>query len=250
MLVVCNGAIKSGSTWLYNILAQMIPFSPPPEKYLTLRNPRHPCIHPERLQDFLNNEDYIADNYLSKNHLDKPHHRRLLLNRPKVYVFDIERDPKDVIVSHYFHETFRNGFQGSFQDFYWSIGRVDVAKLCRYHALWRDAGPRVYISSYERLHADFSAEVTRIAEVLGLSLSDAVINEIREKTSLDRLRKDYQSEPRFEGEKFFRKGVIGDWKNHFDDQMLRDIRRIEKRGIRLLDLPNLSKQVISRWRKR
>ncbi len=172
------------------------------------------------------------------------------MSRPKVYVFDIERDPRDVIVSHYFHETFRNGYQGTFQDFYWSVGRIDVAKLIRYHDLWRQAGPQVYISSYERLHADFSSEVKRIAGVLELSLSDSAIDEMREKTSLGSLRKDYQREPRFEGEKFFRKGTTGDWKNHMDDSMLADLRRIEERGIGLLDLPSLRHRVSSLWQRR
>jgi hypothetical protein len=239
MLVVCNGAIKSGSTWLYNILAHLLPYSPPPGEYLTHKNPKHPCIRPERFADFLSREDYVRQNYLTKNHLDGAQHRQLLLSRPDVFVFDIERDPRDVIVSHYFHESFRNGYEGSFHDFYWSIGRVDVAKLIRYHALWRDAGPRVYISSYETLHADFSAEARRIAAVLGIELTDAAVEELREKTSLGTLRKEYQSEPRFEGKKFFRKGTTGDWKNHMDDAMLADMRRIEERGIGPLDLPYL-----------
>lgn len=250
MLVICNGAIKSGSTWLYNILAQLLPFSPPPEHYLTLRNPRHPCIRPDRLADFLRNEDYRGKNYLSKNHLDSAEDRRLLLSQPEVFVFDIERDPRDVIVSHYFHETFRNGYEGSFQDFYWGAGRTDVAKLIRYHALWRDAGPRVYISSYEKLHGEFPAEVRRIAGVLGLSLTDTRVEELREKTSLGSLRKEYKSEPRFEGEKFFRKGTTGDWKNHLDDAMLGDIRRIEERGIGLLDLPYLRHRLVCLWNRR
>jgi len=249
MLVICNGAIKSGSTWLYNILTQLVSFSPPPEEYLTLNNPRHPCIRPDRLADFLSTEDFVTHDYLSKNHLDKPQHRTLL-SRPNVYVFDIERDPKDVIVSHYFHESFRNGYEGSFEDFYWNVGRFDVAKLSRYHALWRDSGPQVYISSYEKLHTDFAVEVRRIAGVLGVSLTDPQIDAMRERTSIKSLRKNYESEPRFEGEKFFRKGTIGDWKNHFDDAMLADIRRVEERGIGPIDLTYLRYRVTSLWQRR
>jgi hypothetical protein len=249
MLVICNGAIKSGSTWLYNILTQMLSFARPPEKYLTLKNPRHPCIRPDQLAEFLTSEDYVTIDYLSKNHLDKPLHR-FLLSRPHVYVFDIERDPKDVIVSHYFHETFRNAYKGSFEEFYWSIGRFDVAKLSRYHALWRDAGPQVYISSYEKLHTDFALEARRIAAVLGVSLTDPQIDAMRERTSITSLRKNYENEPRFEGEKFFRKGTIGDWKNHFDDAMLADIRRVEERGIGFLDLPYLRHRMNTLWLRR
>ena len=32
-------------------------------------------------------------------------------------------------------------------------------------------------------------------------------------------------------EDFYRKGIVGDWKNHFDPEMLNDIGRIEQRGL-------------------
>ncbi len=179
MLVICNGAIKSGSTWLYNILAALRDFSSPDDKYLTLKNPPHPCIRPDRLRDFLETEDYVTKDFLSKNHLDKPEHRDLL-DRPDVYVFDIERDARDVAVSHYYHERFRNGYDGTFEEFYWSVGRKTIASLSRYHALWRGENPRFYVSSYDRLHNDFHSELDRIAAVVGVALTSderAVIQE-------------------------------------------------------------------------
>jgi hypothetical protein len=36
-------------------------------------------------------------------------------------------------------------------------------------------------------------------------------------------------------EDFYRKGIVGDWKNHFDPEMLDDIGRIEQRGLGLLE---------------
>jgi hypothetical protein len=250
MLVICNGAIKSGSTWLYNILRSLRPFEAPREEYLTLKNPRHPCIRPDRLSDFLSRENYVEIDYLSKNHLDRPEHKELLSNREHVYVFDIERDPKDVVVSHYYHERFRNGYQASFADFYWSTGRETISSLSRYHALWRDAGPRSYVSSYEELHRDFAAEAQRIAAVLGVALTEDQVRALREKTSLGNLRKEYEAEPRFEGEKFFRKGTVGDWENHFDSKMLEDLERIERHGIGRFDLPSMRQRLSSMWQKR
>lgn len=239
MLVICNGAIKSGSTWLYKILTNLRSFSPPADEYLTLRNPRHACIRPDRLEEFLRVEDYVSNDYLSKNHFDKAEHRDLLMSRQQVYVFDIERDPKDVVVSHFYHEQFRNHYEGSFADFYWSVGRETIAGLSKYHALWRDVSSRVYISSYERLHTEFDSEVKRIGAVLGLHVSVEQAISIRERTSIGSLRKEYENEPRFEGDKFFRKGAIGDWRNHLDDEMLQDIQRIAVRGLRPLDLPRI-----------
>lgn len=244
MLVVCNGAIKSGSTWLYNILKCLDTYASIDDKYLTLRNPKHPCIRPESLQDFLATEDFVAANYLTKNHIDKPEYRDLLLGTDHIYVFDIERDARDVVVSRYYHECFRNDYKDSFQRFYWDVGRQMVADLSKYHALWRDAGPRAYVSSYESLHNDFEAEVMRIGATLGKTVGAAEAQEIRDKTSLGRLRKDYRDEPRFEGEKFFRKGKIGDWKSHFDDELLEDIRRVQEKGIGRIDLPGIRERLM------
>lgn len=242
MLVVCNGAIKSGSTWLYNILTHLRPFSVPADEYLTMKNPRHPCIRPDRMREFLKRQDPASRDYLSKNHIDDPELRDFLVGEPEVFVFDIERDPKDVTVSHYYHECFRNAYTGSFEEFYWSVGRKVAASLSAYHDLWRDQGPRVYISSYERLHREFEEEVKRIAAVLGESINSSQARALHEKTSLATLRKDYEKEPRFEGQKFFRKGSIGDWQNHFDARMLEDIERVTNDGIGKLDFSGL------RWR--
>jgi len=249
MLVVCNGAIKSGSTWLYNILQCLEAYSPIDEKYLTLRNQKHPCIRPEMLEGFLEAEDYVTRNFLTKNHIDKPAYRDLLLGTEHVYVFDIERDARDVVVSRYYHDCFRNDYQKSFREFYWDVGRRMVANLSGYHALWRSAGPRAYVSSYESLHNDFEAEVMRIAATLGKEVDATELRQIREKTSLGRLRKDYHDEPRFEGEKFFRKGKIGDWKNHFDDELLEDIRRVQEKGIGRIDLPGIRARLMGIGRK-
>ena len=101
-----------------------------------------------------------------------------------------------------------------------------AARLAEYHELWRDAGPRVYISSYSRLHREFDAEVRRIAALIGCTVSNDDLCQIKEKTSLHTLRKEYEHEPRFEGKKFFRKGEIGDWKNYFtrrDGQMFHEL---------------------------
>lgn len=250
MLVICNGAIKSGSTWLYNILCELVEFSHPPERYLTMRNPRHPCIRPELLEEFLATEDYRGRHYVSKNHLGRSEHRKLLADRPHVRVVGIERDPRDVLVSNYYHDCFRNGYQGEFAQWYWQAGRDVAAALAGYRNLWRGAAANVYISSYEALQAEFRTEVQRIAAGLGIDLDDAAADRIRGGTSLDALRAQYRDEPRFEGEKFFRKGTVGDWRNHFDGAMLRDLTRIERRGIGRFDLPRLRNRIRSALNRR
>ncbi|MGH8596734.1 MAG: sulfotransferase domain-containing protein, partial [Gammaproteobacteria bacterium] len=144
MLLICNGAIKSGSTWLYNILINLVDCQAPPARYLTGRSAKSPCIKPEMLELFLATEDIRNNHYISKNHYADPKLKDLLSRYEDAYVFDIERDVKDVIVSNYYHDRFRNGYQGTFEQYYWEQGRGTAVKIARYHALWRDGGPHVY----------------------------------------------------------------------------------------------------------
>lgn len=243
MLIICNGAIKSGSTWLYNILVNLVECEHPPAQYLTGRSAKSPCIKPDSLSLFFENEDIQGCNYISKNHLSSEAHRELLVENKNVYVFDIERDPRDVVVSNYYHDCFRNGYEGDFEDYYWSNGRYVAAELSSYHALWRNGCPRFYVSCYESLHRDFAAEVRRIAAVLGLNLTDADVDRLRVETSIDSLRKEYKDDSRYQGSKFFRKGEIGDWKNHFEGNTLKDVTRIQDRGIAWYDRRSLFRRI-------
>lgn len=91
------------------------------------------------------------------------------------------------------------------------------------------------MTSYERLLADFASEVQQIGEFLGLALDDDEIERIRRETTLEALREKYGQSEDDEKPTFFRKGVVGDWMGHFDERMLRDIKKIERSGMSLLD---------------
>lgn len=234
MLLVCNGAQKSGSTWLYNILTLLVDCREPDSKYLT-GNGKNPCISPNKFESFLQNVDIQSGNYISKNHLSRPEQRDLLLKHSDVYVFDIERDPKDVVVASYYDACNRVDYNHSFLKYYWSEGRELVAKLTAYHQLWRDAGERCHVASYEGLKNDFSSESRAIADKLGISLTESDIEQLYKGTSMDKLRSKYADQELYEGEKFFRKGIVGDWKNHFDDSSLKDLESVLRSGINPFD---------------
>lgn len=246
MLVICNGAVKSGSTWLYNILFELRDFVRPPEHYLTeasRRRTRNPCIQPELLETFLRDEDIVGTDYLSKNHVGRPEHRDLLMSNPHVFVFDIERDVRDMVVSSYYDDCNRNGYQGSFREHYWEHGRYLAYDVIRYHDNWRNSGDHFLMVSYEGLHNDFAAQVRPIAAMLGVELDDQAVEQLREKTSMGSLRKRYQDESLYKDDKFFRKGQVGDWQNHFDAEISADILAIEKKGIGQFDRRLLGKKL-------
>src|SRR5690606_36975030 len=137
MLIIANGAFKSGSTWLYNILLELTGFPPPPPEYL---NPtwRNPSIAPEQLAPLLKTLTPTTD-YLVKNHFGRPFERDLLLSSPHVRVLDIQRDLRDVVVSAYYHVQRKEGYAGDFATYYWEQGRTTAQEVMKYRALWAAA---------------------------------------------------------------------------------------------------------------
>jgi hypothetical protein len=235
MLAIANGAFKSGSSWLFKILCCITQFPPPPKAYLNLEW-KNPSLHPNQLAKFLASEDFSTQNYLCKNHFGNSRERNLLLSYPNVFVFNIKRDLRDVVVSAYYHDCRVQGFEGSFEDYYWVWGRLHAHKVRKYHSVWDVSSPQVYVSSYERLKQDFTLEVNEIANFLGFNLSIHQLEEIQFRTSFERFKqgeKSTQTIQKSDETAFIRKGIVGDWKNHFNTQMLDDITAIEQNGLAL-----------------
>ena len=233
MLVICNGAAKSGSTWLYNIVAHIKAFQWPEQAYISQSNTKHPTIKEKYLKDFLQNENVANADYISKNHYGKEFHRTALLASENTRVIDMSRDTRDVIVSSYYDNCRRNGYKGTFEDYYWQEGRLLVDYMKHYHDVWDAEHPQIFLTSFEILKTDFSNEVKKIAKFLTVSLSDEDVEKIFEQTNIDSLRNNYKDDKQYSTEKnpFFRKGVIGDWRNHFSDKMIADYEQINQNGI-------------------
>lgn len=227
MLVIANGAIKSGSTWLFQILSHMTDFPPPPKEYL---NPTwaNPSIDPDKLADFLEMVDFSTANYLCKNHLEDKAQRDLLLSYPNVFILDIERDIRDVVVSAYYHFCREGYYSGSFESFYWMRGRNIANDVINYHKTWNVNPDRVFVSCYENLKRDFGNEVERIGKFLKLKVTEQIIDKCKSNTEFTKLKSREKSKNNLT---FFRKGIVGDWQNHFNDGMLVDLEKIQSFGL-------------------
>ena len=141
MLVFSNGAFKCGSTWLFNILTSLRKFEPPEAEFLTKGNAKHPSIAARRLGDYLAAGDYRSRDVISKNHLEKPQHREMLLANESLRVFCMTRDSRDVIVSAYYHDQRKKRFDGSFAEYYWQEGRTILPRLMLYRSTWSRRPP-------------------------------------------------------------------------------------------------------------
>ena len=135
----------------------------------------------------------------------------------------LNRNPKDVIVSYYHFYRMIPSFQfdGDFNAFFELFKSKKIV-----HGDWFDwvlgwweekDNPNVHFVTYEAMKKDVVKETRRVAKFLGRDFSDDVINEIVDSCSFRKLKdkrmKDVEQEK--EGTGHYRKGVVGDWANHF-----------------------------------
>ncbi|ADI16021.1 sulfotransferase domain-containing protein [Truepera radiovictrix] len=246
MLVLANGAFKSGSTWLFEILSATERFSYVPYEYSRLPYPARPWLAQSKIKPFLATGLHHKENYLTKMHLFSERLRDTLLSYDDVFIFDIKRDIKDSLVSHYYHIIREGKFQekyakqeyikDGFRKYYWRFGRYKAQQLVIYHKVWSIPSPKIYITSFEVLKNDFENEVSKITDFLGMPLTPVDIKKIRDKTTLSNLQKVRGQDKLEEHKRFFRKGVIGEWRQHFDSEMLADVERIEQQGLGTFDM--------------
>ena len=236
MLVLANGAFKSGSTWLREIVRHIRAFDPIPQPF------QHPdythWIDPRKITQFLQQWDYHSRHYLSKSHIFDRELASVILSYEATRVLNISRDTRDALVSHYFHLSQMPKLPGGFPDFssyYWKLGRLKAFHIWDYHRAWNMAAPNLYTTSFERLKTSFEDEVHKIGEFVGVTLSPEDVERIREETSLRRLRERAGEATKPEAQRFFRKGVIGDWQNYFDQPMLDDLENLRTNGLGIGD---------------
>jgi hypothetical protein len=258
VIVVANGAQKSGSTWLFHIAREMTGYGPPPAQYAARNWTSRPVygVHPPLLAAFLEDAGSGPAKFLIKNHFGGRADRELLLRHPQVRVLNIQRDIRDVIVSAFYH---RHGVEGvrdseryaDFKSYYWQAGRNGALRVLDYQIVWEVRSSRYLRVAYDDLQADVGAEVRRIGDFLGMSLASEDIRRIQLATTPEAVMERYGA-ANFDLNRF-RKGVSGDWKNHFDAPMAADISRIVRltqRPLHRLALrgPRALYRLYRRWR--
>ena len=218
MIIICNGAFKSGSSWLMNIVRQLTDPVPIEQEW---RNPNwsSPSIAPEKLDGFIRAHQDLEGHFVSKNHLASPADRKVLLENGyrNVFVLNITRDIRDVVVSAYYHAVRVESYTGPFESFFKERGANVAKRVCAYNELWSARDDRLHISSYERLQLDGINEITAISKFLLLDSDEEKIRQVYEKTRFDAWKERT-------GSPHMRKGVIGDWKNHLTESDIGKLR--------------------------
>ncbi|KAM3873443.1 sulfotransferase 2B1-like [Diretmus argenteus] len=147
----------------------------------------------------------------------------------KAKVIYMTRNPKDVMVSsYYFHQmaSFLDD-PGTFQEFMDNFleGKVIFGKWTDHVKSWRhtEMGDRILYITYEEMIQDLDGSIRRVSDFLGSNLNEEAIRMIAQQSSFNTMKTNCMSnyslvpQEMMDSNKspFQRKGIAGDWKNHF-----------------------------------
>ena len=238
MLIICNGTFKSGSTWLHAIILEVLKVNEiilkdVPSYYTNNINSPTTIIE-SKFFDFLLNEDYVQNNYITKSH----YHLLKTINRDydsNIYFFFVERDVRDAVVSHYYHLKKKYKFIGGFRTYYLFLGKFKAFEILKFNRRYLESFGEDTFFKYSDMKNDFESVLVKISSILNLKdLSKEDMNTIKKNTSISKMRSDlssgnskYYSTVSEGREGMIRKGVIGEWLTHFSARQEKDISRLE-----------------------
>jgi hypothetical protein len=145
---------------------------------------------------------------------------------PGDFVFFIYRDPRDVIVSisHYFDRPLDECISDAIN------GRPNAKgplrfPIAEYVREWIDSEISNYYTNYEALHGNATLELHNISNVLNVRLPDNTLEIVHRQSFTQRKKwtEQHGDSLTFGKEyhlRFMRKGIVGDWENHFTVKQL------------------------------
>ena len=137
----------------------------------------------------------------------------------------IARNPKDVAVSTYFHNQSKLGYEGTWEEHFQEFLNGDVGFGPYFdHVLpWWQASQKdkkILFMKYEDMKLDHAGNVAKLASFMDLQVDLQVIETVVTLSSLKSMTSNESTNfdwipQRADVPKHFRKGEIGDWRNHF-----------------------------------
>ncbi|MEQ2311603.1 Sulfotransferase 6B1 [Ameca splendens] len=150
-------------------------------------------------------------------------------NKKKTKMVVVFRNPKDTLVS-YYHFCNNNPVLPSVESwdsFFSQFMKGDVAWGSYFdHALaWNKKmdDPNVMVVTYEDLKQDLSAGIHQISSFIGFSLTENQVQQIAGASTFSAMKESSVNSHGNIGNVIFRKGEVGDWKNHFTPEQSREM---------------------------
>ena len=156
------------------------------------------------------------------------------------YIY-LARNPRDVVVSyyHFMSQTSMGpvsfNFDGTWDEFveYFMKGNLPYGSYFDHVVEWwsRKDNENVLFLKYEELKKDFKGQAKIIGEFLGFKLSDEEAEAVEQECTFEAMKKKSNNTKfakMFKRSSHLRKGIVGDWKNHFSDAQLEEFNQLYK----------------------
>ena len=160
-------------------------------------------------------------------------------NHKKYKIIIVARNPKDACVSYYYHQKnidykeAETAFNADFSLFFtlWISGLVRNDNWFSWYKEWYDIymdkdnqlSKKIHWMYYEDLNCDHVESkrnqvrnLMKFLDLENMDRSDGAIDGILNATNFKKMKKDFDSRKGFPIKNFIRKGIVGDWKNHFN----------------------------------
>ncbi|XP_049927706.1 sulfotransferase 6B1 [Epinephelus moara] len=146
----------------------------------------------------------------------------------KTKMLVIFRNPKDTLVSYY---HFCNNNQVlpavSWESFFSSFmsGDIPWGSYFDHAVAWEKKmdDPNVMIVTYEDLKQNLTEGVRQISTFFGFSLTEAQVQQISEGSTFNAMKESSGKSLGKMGDVIYRKGEVGDWKNHFTPEQSQEM---------------------------
>ncbi|XP_077595636.1 sulfotransferase 1C1-like isoform X2 [Stigmatopora nigra] len=169
----------------------------------------------------------------------------------KCKVIYVARNAKDTLVSYYYFHHINQMIPkpGPWEDFVHNFMRGEVAWGSWYDhvkAFWEARQKRnILFLFYEDMQENPRREVERIMNYLDLSISNDVLDHIVEQTSFKNMKDNPMANYAFvpkeafdqSTHKFMRKGVVGDWENHFTTEQSAEFDKDYEKKMKDVNIP-------------
>ncbi|XP_069395138.1 amine sulfotransferase-like [Paralichthys olivaceus] len=214
---------KSGTVWMQQIIVQIMDQAHPEQAEDASNRTRVPWLE-ERSADDPNRER--PDPRIFGTHLP-PDMLPLAVKEQQIKLIYVWRNPKDILVSlyHFAQSWVLLETPKSFEDFFQQFldGKVYMGSwfdhLNEYSAARNQLN--IHFVQYENMLKDLRGEVVKLCAFLEQDLTDEAIDRVVEMSTFKNMKtnpnanyKDFLERERYKKETM-RKGVAGDWKNHF-----------------------------------
>jgi len=163
VLVICNGAMKGGSTWTVQLVRQFGVFHRIPSDYQNAQW-KNSSLSPEYLERINELSFHHYSDYFCKQHFHRKRFAKVIINDPRIKMINIVRDLRDMAVSWIFHQKRNAQIPGEVE-----IGELFASKqldewlenIIRHQRNWHGKSALYvpHLMSYERLHVDFDASL-------------------------------------------------------------------------------------------